>query len=88
MLVRPYRGKNYGVEKPFGFSILVLGESSYDDETNVDGPLSANWSEGIISHVYREQRDPSITRAACVFAGELKPFSWRQRFWDTAAFTN
>ena len=86
--VRPYRGPGYGIEKPYGVKILVVGESSYYDETNVDGPLPEDWVQRIIGDVYNNKSDISITRAACVFSGRLEPFSWRQDFWRTAAFTN
>src|SRR5580704_5700685 len=88
MIVRPYRGERYGIERPFGLSILVLGESSYDCEENMDGLLPEDWSEGIIGHLFRNQRDRTITRAACVFSGQLESLAWRQEFWQTAAFTN
>ena len=88
MMVRPYRGHRYGIEKPFGLSIRVLGESSYDCENNPDGLLPEECSEGFIGHVFKNQRDNTITRAACVFSGGLRKFGWRQDFWRTAAFTN
>jgi hypothetical protein len=87
-MVRPYRGDRYTIDKPFGLSILVLGESSYDCDYNQNGLLPDNWSESIIGHVFRSERDISITRASCVFSGKLQSFAWRQEFWRTAAFTN
>lgn len=87
-IVRPYRGERYCIEKPFGLSILVLGESTFDCDKNPDGLLVENVSEGIIGHVFKGQRDRTITRAACVFSGELQTLAWRQEFWRTAAFTN
>jgi len=87
MTVRPYRGKDYERMKPFGLSILVLGESSYNPEDR-DGPLPPDWSERIINCVFKKERDITITRAASVFYGSLQAFSQRQQFWDTAAFTN
>ena len=87
MTVRPYKGKDYGKLKPFGLSILVLGESSYN-KVDPDGPLPPDWSEQIIGWVYKNQRDITITRAACVPYGGLQSFGKRQEFWRTAAFTN
>jgi CheY-like chemotaxis protein len=88
MTIRPYRGDQYGIEKPFGLSILVLGQSSYDGNEHPDGLLPENWSELMIDHVLKNQRDPGLARAACVFWGGLQSHEWRRAFWRTAAFTN
>lgn len=88
MIVRPYCGVRYGIDMPFGLSILVLGESAYDCDCGTDGSLVDNLSELIIGHVFNNERAPSINKAASVFYGGRQNAEQRQDFWRTAAFTN
>jgi hypothetical protein len=86
-IVRPYRGDRYGIEKPFGLSILILGESSYDKK-GAPGLLPVDWNERIIGCVVRGERDLTIKRCVDVFQDEPPEFPGHSEFWRTAAFAN
>jgi hypothetical protein len=88
MIVQPYIGERYGKEKPFGPSVLVLGESSYTDTLPVRAPLPSDWNRRIIACVKDRQQDPTITRAVGVFYGGFRDFDQRWEFWQTATFAN
>jgi hypothetical protein len=85
-MVRPFCGVHFGKIKPFGVSILVLGESSYNGMRGER--LHYAWNKWIIQCVFERQRDTTITRAAGVFFGEWRSFPQRSNFWRTSAFAN
>jgi len=67
-IVQPFVGDRFGQHKPFGLSILVLGESSYNPE-EPSGPLPSDWSKRIVQCEFNGTYGVFMTRCASVFFG-------------------
>jgi hypothetical protein len=81
--VLPYVGQDYGREKPWGVSVLILGESHYHPER-----LNPEFTCEVVQAVIDGANYPFFTKVVGSFYGAWPDHDLRRQFWKSVAFYN